>query len=646
MAIAIAQHDFGGLSDWVSLKSTTLTPLSYLGRYALFYLLVLAITKFLQEVLDHVSTDYEELEQQNRALEACNEALAAERRWYKLLFELAPDGYLVTDTLGTILFANRAIAAQLHMPREHLVGKPLPLFLTPACREKIYVKLHQINSATAELQSYEWDLVFCPRGHDPFDAAITLSTSPLLPSRSDCHLLWLIRDVTQQRRLERQIKHLAFHDALTGLPNRRWFNQHLGDRLSRLTEVRTAAVAIIDVDRFKPINDTYGHGVGDALLKAFAARLSQGLTANDALCRWAGDEFALVIHCSSATRLAQRSEQILEQLRAPFQIQHSTIHATGSLGVARCQPGDAVDTVLMRADLALYQAKRQGRNTYYVYRHGTARDDAGDTPLERDLRHLLNSPATIEQQLTLRFQPQVDCLNRKIIALEALVRWQHPRQGLLYPNTFIDLAETSDLIWALGEWTLKEGLRQAQQWRSQRCSQRDSRAMPVLAINLSPRQFQQPNLTAVVVQCLTAANFKPCELELEITETRDIDQSATSRANLLGLAQAGVNIALDDFGTGYSSFARLKQLPIDTLKVDRSLIANLGHQPADDAIVGAIVALAQGLKVNLVAEGVETTAQKQTLQALGCHKMQGYLFSRAVPADQVPSLLASFEGVI
>ncbi|MEO0407028.1 MAG: EAL domain-containing protein [Cyanobacteria bacterium P01_A01_bin.135] len=597
---------------------------------------LVAAAEFLQQVVDHLSTCYEELEQQNQVLEAHNQSLATEKRRYKLLFDLAPDGYLVTDTDGTILLANRAIATQLNMADQQLISKPLPLLLSATCRAQIYSKLQQIRrSDDSKPSSYRWDLVFCRRGRNPFDAAITLGVTPKI-SHSDRYLLWLIRDVTQQRQLERQIEHLAFHDALTGLPNRRWFNQHLGDRLSKATHSITCAVAIVDVDHFKQINDTYGHGIGDALLKAFATRLSQCLAPEESLCRWAGDEFAMIMH-HSADRLAHRCEEILEQLRAPFHIEQNTIQTTGSLGVARCRFGDGVGSVLGRADVALYQAKRKGRDAYCLYQSAAVARQVSAIQLERDLRRILGNPASIAQQLSLYFQPQVDCTNHKIIALEALVRWQHPQWGLLYPSTFIDLAEASDLIVALGEWTLREGLRQAKRWRS-------LNAPPVLAVNMSPWQFQQPNLAAMVQQCLVAAGFSPRQLELEITETLAMNQPNVSQDNLSALSKVGVNIALDDFGTGYSSFARLKQLPINTLKIDRSLVADLEQDP-DDAIVAAIVALAQGLDINLVAEGVETPGQMQALQALGCQRMQGYLFSPAIPGEQVPALLTSDRAV-
>ncbi|MEP0871652.1 EAL domain-containing protein [Trichocoleus desertorum AS-A10] len=427
------------------------------------------------------------------------------------------------------------------------------------------------------------------------------------------------------------IRYQAFHDLLTGLPNRICFNNWL---LPSLTQARCSdknvAVMFLDLDRFKAINDTLGHAVGDQLLQLSAQRIASCLREEDIVARWGGDEFTLLLPDLSCPEDASRiARRVLEALRPAFTLEGHELYITSSIGIALYpQDGEDVPTLLRNADAALYQAKAQGRNNYQFYTAALNAQASARLELESNLHHALE-----RGEFVVYYQPQINLTNQQITCMEALVRWQHPELGLLDPKAFIPLAEENGLIVAIGEWVLRTACQQAKQWHQAGFMR--SR----VSVNLSARQFQQPELVGIVARTLAETELGPEFLELEITETT-VMQNADSTCEVLhDLNKMGVSLAMDDFGAGYSSLGYLKKFPLHTLKIDQSFIRDLSLSPQDAAIVSAVIALGQGLNLNVIAEGVETQAQLERLRSLQCQTIQGYLLSAPLAVSEATVFL-------
>ncbi|GAB4136553.1 MAG: hypothetical protein Fur0046_10170 [Cyanobacteria bacterium J069] len=435
----------------------------------------------------------------------------------------------------------------------------------------------------------------------------------------------------KRQRTEEQMRYQAFHDALTGLPNRMMFNRHLYLTLSRARRSREAfAVIFLDLDRFKTINDTLGHAVGDRLLEQATQRLICCLREEDTIARWGGDEFTLLLSNLKSPQDARSiAERISEMLRPTFYVDRHELHITCSMGIALFpEHGTDAQTLLKNADAALYLAKEQGRNNHQFYTTAITSQSTERLALDSSLHYALE-----RQEFTLHYQPQVNILTGEIIQMEALLRWTHPQLGLISPQTFIGLAEENGLIVPIGSWALRTACLQNKHWL-------DAGLGPLrVAVNLSARQFQQPNLVGTIASILAETGLPPTCLELEITETAAMQNVEFTTTLLKELQLMGVRIAMDDFGTGYSSLGYLKQFPLHTLKIDRSFVKDVIENPDDAAIVAAIVALGQGLNLNVVAEGVETVDQLAKLRSLQCEEMQGYLFSRPLDAATATQFL-------
>jgi diguanylate cyclase (GGDEF)-like protein len=391
------------------------------------------------------------------------------------------------------------------------------------------------------------------------------------------------------------------------------------------------AVLVMDLDRFKKINDTLGHQVGDASIRAVAQRLEAVLGSAEGLARLSGDEFIvrLPVAGPGPEAVAQVAQRIIDGFRKPFDLGGQEAHLTLSLGVALF-PADGADaaTLMRNADAALARAKEQGRNTYQLYTTAMNARAFERLTLENSLRHALE-----RGELVAYYQPQVSLENGAIVGLEALVRWQHPEMGLIFPDSFIPLAEDTGLIVPLGEWLFKEVACQVKAWRGLGLNP------PAVAVNLSARQFRGSAVARSVALALAEQGLEPAAMEMEVTESVAMQDVHHSLQVLSDLKGQGLRVALDDFGTGYSSLAYLKQFPIDTLKVDRSFVQDLPGDPSNAAIVRTILVLARSLGLRVVAEGVENQEQLRFLKALGCDRFQGYLFSRAVPAAAITEML-------
>ncbi|MGE5639357.1 MAG: EAL domain-containing protein [Clostridia bacterium] len=433
----------------------------------------------------------------------------------------------------------------------------------------------------------------------------------------------LEQEVVERKVAEQRAQHLADHDALTGLPNRRLLEDRLTQALAlSYRNRRQTAVMFVDLDRFKTINDSLGHSVGDVLLKEVASRLVKQLRVVDTICRTGGDEFVVVLpEIKRAADAAGVAQKIIETLSQPIRVEERELTVTPSIGIS-VFPDDGRDaeTLIRNADAAMYHAKEMGRANAQFFTEQMNLTASRRLSLENDLRR-----AITRGELRVHFQPIVDANTGKVAGHEALVRWQHPERGLIYPAEFIGVAEETGLILKIGEWMLMEACRWATFIGVER-------GLPV-SVNLSARQFNDPRLVAMVAKALSETGLPAHLLELEITESTAMQQTDATMATLKKLKELGVSIALDDFGTGYSSFSYLKLFPVNTLKIDRSFIADVENDGDHRAIVAAIIALAQVLNLRVVAEGVETEGQKQFLRGFGCERVQGYLTGKPLDAD-------------
>jgi diguanylate cyclase (GGDEF)-like protein/PAS domain S-box-containing protein len=451
-----------------------------------------------------------------------------------------------------------------------------------------------------------------------------------------------VHDITRRKDAEEQIRRLAYYDALTGLPNRRLITEQLGHAIARAERQRSrVAVMFVDLDNFKRVNDTFGHAAGDDLLRAAGVRLTAALRGCDALARGAespshaiarlgGDEFIVLLtdlkRPEDAIGIAQR---LVDTMAEPAIVQGTEVFVGGSVGVAMF-PDDGADAemLLMNADIAMYRAKSAGRGGFQLYDRSMNAQALERLQMEAQLRRALE-----RNEFVLHYQPRVEAATGRIVGAEALIRWQHPERGLLPPAEFIPLAEDAGLVIPIGEWVIEAACRQCAAWKALGLE-----PVPV-AVNLAATHLRQSSLPARVSRALRRHGVSPDSLEIEVTESILLADPELSTRIARELAGMGVNLSIDDFGTGYSSLSYLKRLPINTLKIDRSFVRDLGVDADDEAIVGAIVALGHSLKLKVVAEGVESEAQLAFLKSLRCDEYQGYYMSRPVEADVFSQLL-------
>ncbi|MGI8734483.1 MAG: putative bifunctional diguanylate cyclase/phosphodiesterase [Pyrinomonadaceae bacterium] len=575
------------------------------------------LTEFLNELT-------EELGGRRKATEADQQA----RAQLRAVVDNNLTGVCFSNFEGTISEANEAflrsvgyaadVVAAGSLNWRDITAKPFRHLDDQALEQLVF---------SATCQPYEKEYVASDGRNVPVLCSLALTNS-------DQEIVCFSFDLTEYKK---QLNHLAYHDALTTLPNQALLKDRLQQAiaLARRNE-QMLAVMLVNLDRFKIINDTLGYVTSDQLLQEVATRLSGCVRDSDTVARLGSDEFALLLtqigRAEDAAKVAQGIKDVLE---SPFHFAGQELFAQASIGIS-LHPDDGSDAMalLKTAGTALNRAKEQGGNDYQFYTSGRTTKALRQLVFENNLR-----PGLEREEFLVYYQPQVNIESFQIVGIEALVRWQHPGLGLLYPQEFIRMAEESGLIVSLGEWILRAACVQSKSWQ-------DAGFEPLrLAINLSARQFQQPRLIPIIEQILTETGLDPRYLEFELTEGSVMKDPDEAIKKLNELKQMGVTISIDDFGTGHSSLSYLKRFPIDTLKIDQSFVREISTDPEVTAIVTAIITLAHALKLNVIAEGVETEEQLKFLRSLGCDEVQGFLFSKPISADEFTAMLIERSGI-
>lgn len=526
-----------------------------------------------------------------------------------------PSCVLVLDAVSRrILLANRQAETMFGGTREHMQGKTVQESLPPAVHEFFDRLTNDALRSDGALREAGQEELTSPGGPR------TLRSKTLVFHSSDPrsrYVLLIADDITDENAAHAQVRYMAHHDTLTGIPNRRLFREQLLKALNPDHPARSAAVLCLDLDNFKSVNDTLGHQYGDELLRQLARRLAKNLREQDTLARLGGDEFAVVLPGVEKTDdLRQMAQRLIDAVREPFQVDGHTVPVSVSIGIATASAQEcSADHLLRYADMALYEAKRNGRNCLAFFQPEMEAAALKRHEMEMDLRQ-----AILSHQLHLHYQPIKDISHVRTVGREALMRWQHPVKGLIMPNDFIFIAEETGLIHELGAFTLHEACREAMTWAPHE----------TVAVNLSPTQFTNNALVSLVESALATSGLPASRLELEITESVLLANSEANLNTLNRLKQLGVKVALDDFGTGYSSLGYLRSFEFDKIKIDKSFTQDVESSKEALAIIRAINGIGRSLDIPTTAEGVETEAQLERLTQEGCSHFQGYLLGRPV----------------
>ncbi|MEH2091920.1 sensor domain-containing protein [Nostoc sp.] len=610
---------------------------------------------------DELQMAMEELLAASEELEVTRSEAEKERQRYQELFDFAPDGYLVTNTVGKILEANYAAETMLSVRQKYLVGKPLILFIAQQDRQIFSCLINnsqEIEDCVIEIK---------PRVDTPFPASIR--ASPVYDSQENLvGWRWLLRDIseakqaqeqvakrtvelakanqqllseiTEHKRAKSQLLHLAFHDVLTGLPNRALFMNRLEDAVnySKRHSEYLFAVLFLDLDRFKTINDSLGHTFGDQLLLTVAQRLQECLRSIDIAARLGGDEFiVLLVGIRDVLEVVTVVERIQKNLALPVVLDGHEVSTTASIGIALSITGcEQPEDYLRDADIAMYRAKAQGRACYEIFNTDMHIQAMAHLELVNELRRAVEL-----QEFRVYYQPIVSLSRGRITGFEALVRWLHPKHGIVLPEYFMSTAQETGLIILIEQWVLYEACGQIQQWQKQLSSScGDLAECPLtISVNLCTTRFSEENLLPHINKVLQDTGLTAPSLTLEITESVIMENNDKAIIRLKQLRNLGIQLAIDDFGTGYSSLGRLHHFPINQLKIDRSFVSGSIFDRGNLDIVQTIITLAHKLGVNVTAEGVETKEQLALLRKLNCEYGQGYFFSHPLDSSQATALI-------
>jgi diguanylate cyclase (GGDEF)-like protein/PAS domain S-box-containing protein len=630
-----------GAWDYVLKPVEDLGILEHAVRRALERARLMTENKAYRENLENlVRSRTLELSDRTRQLEEANlrlqneieERKTAEAK-YRSIFDHAIEGIFQVDHQGQLVSANPAMAKILGYQSPAELMDDAGDFCVKICgdsvnMEKFFRVLEDHGTVQGfEVQTYRLD-------GKPLWGSVN---AHMVPGRIGEAIRFegTLEDISDHKRFEEQLLHQSLHDALTGMPNRALFTDRLSQAISRSSRQNSFfALLYLDVDRFKVINDSLGHALGDQFLVKLADRLRSCTREADTLARMGGDEFAVISEqVRSLSGAIMVAERILEEMREPFAIENREIYTSVSIGIICCSGfcGTA-EEVLRDADLTMYRAKSNGKARYEVFDNALQAQTIQLLTMETEFRRALT-----RNEFELHYQPIVDVGSGEVVTLEALVRWRHPERGLIPPVEFIPLAEENGLIIPLGWWVIEESCRQLAHLQA-----RFPKSVPLtMSVNISARQFAEANLGKRLERLLCDSSVVPGSIELEITESVIMDRGEAAIGQLEELKALGLRLFVDDFGTGYSSLSYLHRFPIDMLKIDRSFICEIDATGGHAEIVGAIVGLGRNLGLGLIAEGVETEAQLAVIRSLGCQQAQGYLFSKPLPADEIEKYLAA-----
>ncbi|MBP1993905.1 bifunctional diguanylate cyclase/phosphodiesterase [Paenibacillus eucommiae] len=559
----------------------------------------------------------------NKRLTQKDSAIQEHERWYTSLYNNNSDGIISVDIEGKIIGFNPAVFRITGFKEDQFQNKHISSF-----------DMYMSEDIQEEKQVYKMD---ADQNQSPHETTLIRKDGSLVelyiinvPVEIEEKVVGnhiIIKDITKEKHSRERIQYQAFHDELTGLPNRRMFNQMLAQSIdTRHDRPFKFAVMVLDIDRFKMINDSLGHTYGDLFLQMVSSRISKAAEQFDVtLARMGGDEFTVICNnCDNEAEASLLAERIVREIQLPYRLKDNDYFVSASIGIA-FYPEHGTDAVqlLKNADTAMYEVKKNGKNGFQFFTPELNAQLHEKIELEGELRKAIE-----RSELLLHYQPQIRTGDSLMVGVEALVRWNHPAKGLLAPGVFIPIAEETGMIYDIGTWVLREACRQMREWH------RGGGPLIPVSVNLSAQQFHQPNLVGYIRNILEDTGLDPQYLELEITESMMMD-AAVSAEILNELSQFGIRISLDDFGTGYSSLGYLKLLPIDKLKIDRSFITDITMNESDKAIVSTIIAMAHHLKMDVIAEGIETKDQLDILTANKCEEIQGYYFSRPLSATDV-----------
>ncbi len=606
------------------------------------------LTPGMQAVLDAASLALDDM-QRDRAMSArtmdelskeleervakVREAVSAERQSaarFQAFFDYAGIAIQVLTVDGMIQQANPACRDMLGYTAEEMVGRPLSDFVGADDAATILAACSELTSGSRESVTLE-------QRFEQKDGTMVWGqlTVARLQASDAPRLMVMLQDVTERKRMEEELVRRAFRDDLTGLANRALFHDRLRHALSRRTRVPTqVAVLLLDLDGFKRVNDSLGHAAGDQLLRAIATRISAAVRAGETVARLGGDEFAIVIEAVQTVEEVQHlADRLLRTIARPVVIGDRDVVVNVSIGIALATTADDGDAVLRNADVAMYAAKNAGKQCARLFDPTMLARAQSWLELEQDLRR-----AVTLHEFELQFQPVMNLQNGQLRGFEALLRWRHPRRGLVAPAEFLAVAEETGVIVPIGRWALREACRYASGWAER------AGITPSIAVNLAPRQLEEEHLYDDVRAALAETGLAPTLLALEVTESQLMRAPESAHRTLQAIRALGVRIAIDDFGTGFSSLSHLQFFPVDEIKIDLSFVARLDDGAREASFVKTAITLAHTLGVEVVAEGIERHSQREQLVALGCTAGQGYLFSRPLAIDDTIMYIAMHES--